>query len=71
MKGNTVSISGNLTRDAETREFANGNMLVSFSICWNARKKEGESWVNVPNFFDCKIFCSGKQFSTFLEGLHK
>jgi single-strand DNA-binding protein len=53
---NTVTMSGNLTRDPEWRDFGDDNGVCGLSIAVNSRKKEGNDWVEVPNFFDWAIF---------------
>ena len=62
---NHVSICGNLTADPIKRGTAE-NPILNFSIAVNSRKKDGENWVYVPNFFDCAIF--GKRASA-LSGI--
>lgn len=49
-------LSGNLTKDAEIRQTADGFTVVRFSVAVNKRKKKGGEWANVPNYFDCVIF---------------
>lgn len=54
---NSVSISGNLTRNAEMRVTQNGGSVLTFSVAVNERQKtpQGE-WVDNPNYFECAIF---------------
>ena len=49
-------LSGNLTKDAEIRQTADGFTVVRFSVAVNKRKKKGGEYVNTPNYFDCVIF---------------
>lgn len=56
MSVNTVALSGNLTRDMELRTTASGMPIGSFSIAFQERRKEGDTWVDYPNFIDCTIF---------------
>lgn len=55
MSINVVCISGNLTRDPEKRG-GKDNPILSFGIACNERRKQGDVWVDVPNFFDCTVF---------------
>lgn len=52
---NSVTMSGNLTKDPEWRDFGDTGVC-GLSIAVNGRKKEGNEWVEVPNFFDWAIF---------------
>jgi single-strand DNA-binding protein len=56
MAGNTVTLTGNLTRDPELRFTPNGMAVGTFSLAHNARKKEGNEWVDDPKYFDCTVF---------------
>lgn len=58
---NTVSISGNITRDAVKR----GESVVAFSIASNESRKVGEEWKEVPNYVDCVMF--GKRAASLFE----
>lgn len=55
---NTVTISGNLTRDAEVRETASGNAVVSFTVAVNDRRKNPQTgeWEDCPNFVPVTMF---------------
>ena len=53
---NAHIISGNLTRDPEIRTSASGNDWATFTVAVNVRKKQGDMWVDVPSYFDCKAF---------------
>lgn len=52
---NKVFISGNLTRDCE-KKGSKDNPVVLFSVAVNERVKDGDEWVDKPNFIDCKAF---------------
>lgn len=54
---NMVALSGNLTRDPETRTTQSGKKVLSFSIAVNDRrkKKDGE-WEDYANFVDVTYF---------------
>lgn len=54
---NSVSLSGNLGRDAEYRTFQNGGGMASFSICVNERRKnQAGEYEDRPNWFRCSLF---------------
>lgn len=54
---NHVTLSGNLTRDAELRATAGGTAVLNFGIAVNeSRKDNAGKWVDEPNFIDCVIF---------------
>lgn len=57
MSINTVSVSGNCTRDAELRTTKSGTSVLNFSIAVNERRKgaSGE-WEDYPNYVDCVLF---------------
>lgn len=64
MKGNTVSIKGNITRDAEIRSTQNGNSVVSWGIAWNtSRKTENGGYEDVVHFFDCQCWATDRQLA--------
>lgn len=56
MSINRVSISGNLTRDAEVRTTSSGMAVAKFGVAVNERVKRGDQWEDSPNFFDCTMF---------------
>lgn len=53
---NHVTVSGNLTRDPESRALPSGTAVTTFSIAYNERRKVNEEWVDVPHFFDITAF---------------
>ena len=58
MSINKVMITGNLTRDPETRSTASGTSILSFSVAVNDRRKDpatGE-WGDYANYIDCTYF---------------
>lgn len=59
MSINSVTISGNLTADAELRNTGNTD-VVSFSVAVNESYKDKETgeWKDRPNFFNCTRFVS-------------
>lgn len=56
MSINQVTITGNLGSDSELRQTQGGMSILSFSVCVNERKKQGNEWVNDPNWFDVLVF---------------
>ena len=57
MSINRVSISGNLTRDAELRQ-AGQTPVLRFGVAVNDRHKNQQTgeWEDRPNFVDCMLF---------------
>jgi len=53
---NTVAITGNLTRDPELKHLDGGNSVCKIRVANNGRKKEGDEWVDAPNYFDVVIW---------------
>lgn len=53
---NSVTISGNLTRDPELKTFNSGAELCEFSVAVNERVKNGEEWEDRASFFDVKLW---------------
>lgn len=57
MSVNSVSLSGNLTRDPQLRGTANGGQVLAFGIAVNDRRRNPDGqWVDQPNFVDCVMF---------------
>ena len=58
MSINKVVISGNLTRDPELRQTANGFPVLGFGVAVNDRRKNQQTgeWESVPQFFDCEYW---------------
>ena len=58
---NKVILIGRLTRDVETRAFANGGMVAKFGFAVSNRKKNAQSgeWEDEPMFIDCEAFNRG------------
>lgn len=54
---NTVTVSGNLTRDPEGRALPSGTTVTTLGIAHNQRRKDqsGE-WTDVAHFFDVTVF---------------
>jgi len=58
MSINVVTISGNLTRDAELRQSASGMSILRLGVAVNDRAKNQQTgeWEDRPNFIDCVMF---------------
>jgi len=69
MDTNCVVLVGRLTRDAELKTTSSGFAVSNFSIAVNYRKKQGDGWEDVANFFDITLF--GKQAETLHQYLVK
>ena len=70
MSINKVVISGNLTRDPELRQTANGFPVLGFGVAVNDRRKNQQTgeWEDYPNFIDCTMFgARAESFSRFLS----
>jgi single-strand DNA-binding protein len=53
---NHVVLVGRLTRDAELRYANSGTAICRFSIANNYSKKQGDTWAEETNYFDCTMF---------------
>jgi single-strand DNA-binding protein len=53
---NRVIITGNLTRDPELRSTSGGTSVCSLRVAVNSRRKEGDQWVDKPNYFDVTVW---------------
>ena len=58
MSINKVFISGNLTREPETRTTQSGSVVLGFGVAVNDRRKNAQTgqWEDVPNYVDCVMF---------------
>ena len=68
---NRVTVSGNLTRDAELRTTQGGSSVLGFSVAVNDRRKNQQTgeWEDVPNYVDCVVF--GKRAEALSKMLRK
>ena len=59
---NKVMLIGRLTRDPETRTFANGGKVANFGFAVNNRRKNNSTgqWEDEPVFLDCEAFNRGE-----------
>lgn len=67
---NHVTLSGNLTRDAELRTTAGGTAVLNFGIAVNESRKDTATgkWVDEPNFIDCVIYGNrGDSIAQYME----
>lgn len=57
---NRANITGNLTRDPETRATASGTPVLNFGVACNDRRRNQRTgeWEDYPNFIDCTMFGS-------------
>jgi len=53
---NRVVLTGNLTADPEMRETGGGTPICSLRVAVNGRRKQGEEWVDKPNYFNVTVF---------------
>jgi single-strand DNA-binding protein len=53
---NKVILLARLTRDPETRLFANGGQVTKLGLAYTNRRKQGEEWVDEPMFIDTEAF---------------
>jgi len=64
---NVVVITGNLTRDPELRHTGGGTAVCELRVAVNSRRKEGNEWVDKPNFFDVTVWgAQGENCATYL-----
>jgi single-strand DNA-binding protein len=59
---NKVMLIGRLTREPESRTFANGGKMTAFGFAANNRKKNQQTgqWEDEAMFIDCKVFNRGE-----------
>lgn len=69
MNINTVVITGNLTKDPELKTTGGGTELCQMRVANNGRRKDGDNWVDDPNFFNVTVF--GKQGANCAQYLAK
>ncbi len=69
MSINRVTLTGNLTKDAEMRQSSGGMPIVKMRLAVNDRRKNSKTdqWEDAPNFIDVTMFGSrGEAVSRFL-----
>jgi single-strand DNA-binding protein len=61
-------ITGNLTRDPELRHTGGGTPVCELRVAVNSRRKEGQEWVDKPNYFDVTVWgAQGENCATYLS----
>ena len=53
---NSVTVCGNLTRDAELNYTQGGTPVLKVGIAVNERVKDGDEWTDRANFFDAVMY---------------
>ena len=53
---NVVVITGNLTQDPELRHLGSGTAVCEMRVAVNTRRKEGNDWVDKPNYFNVVVW---------------
>jgi len=66
---NISVITGNLTRDPELRHTGAGMAICELRVAVNTRRKQGEEWVDKPNYLDVVVW--GKRGEACAEYLVK
>jgi single-strand DNA-binding protein len=65
---NSVVITGNLTRDPELRNTPSGTPVCGMRVAVNSRRKDGDQWVDKPNYFDVTVWgAQGENCATYLS----
>jgi single-strand DNA-binding protein len=65
---NRVVITGNLTRDPELRNLPSGTAVCGLRVAVNTRRKDGDQWVEQPNYFDVTVWgAQGENCATYLS----
>jgi single-strand DNA-binding protein len=53
---NRIVISGNITRNPELRPLPSGGSVCKLRLANNTRRRQGDEWVDKPNFFDVTVW---------------
>ena len=56
MSINSVTITGNLTRDVDLRTTKTGTSIAEFCVAVNERVKQGDEWSDYANFITCTLW---------------
>ena len=67
---NSVTITGNLTKDPELRSTPSGTSVCKLRVAVNSRRKDGASgeWVDKPNYFDVTVWgAQGENCANYLS----
>lgn len=60
---NRITLIGRLTRDVETKTFANGGKVAKFGFAVDGERKKNQQsgkWESQPCFLDCEVFNRGE-----------
>lgn len=72
MKGNSVSIKGNLTRNAEIRGISGDRSCVAFGLAWNNNRLQADNTLlDQPHYFEVSCWMSAAQQNYFMPLLTK
>jgi len=64
---NTVALTGNLTRDPELKQ-TQGGSVCKMRVANNSRRKQGNEWVDAPNYFDVVVWgAQGENVAQYLS----
>lgn len=70
MSINSVAISGNITRDPDSRVAPSGTNVLKFSVAVNERRKSKDgNWEDYASFIDCVMF--GRRAEAISRYIHK
>jgi single-strand DNA-binding protein len=65
---NRVVLTGNLTRDPELSTTPGGTSVCKLRVACNTRRKQGDEWVDKPNYFDVTVWgAQGENCATYLS----
>lgn len=56
MNINRVIITGNLTADPQLNTLPSGTPVCELRVAVNGRRKDGDQWVDKPNYFTVKVW---------------
>ena len=65
---NVVVITGNLTQDPDLRHLGSGTAVCELRVAVNTRRKEGNEWVDKPNYFNVTVWgAQGENCANYLS----
>lgn len=68
MNINRVIITGNLTADPQLNTLPSGTPVCELRVAVNGRRKDGDQWVDKPNYFTVKVWGNqGENASKYLS----
>jgi single-strand DNA-binding protein len=56
MNVNSVTLTGNLTRDPDLRELESGTKVANMRIAVNGRRRGADGWVDTVDYFNVAVF---------------